>query len=80
MGNMCYCRFQNTLRDLKDCHEHIEILSLSECVCEEDQFCNCDEQPLSHEEAGARKDLIGLCVKIALDYGHEINEPVMEDK
>ncbi len=23
MGNMGYCRFQNTLGDLKDCHYHI---------------------------------------------------------
>jgi hypothetical protein len=24
MPNMSYCRFQNTLRDLYDCNEHIE--------------------------------------------------------
>ena len=24
MSNMSYCRFQNTLRDLEDCLEHIE--------------------------------------------------------
>jgi len=23
MGNMSYCRFRNTLTDLKDCFEHI---------------------------------------------------------
>ena len=23
MGNMSYCRFENTLQDLKDCSEHI---------------------------------------------------------
>lgn len=24
MGNMSYCRFQNTLKDLRDCEEHID--------------------------------------------------------
>lgn len=24
MSNMSYCRFRNTLRDLEDCHHHIE--------------------------------------------------------
>jgi len=23
MGNMSYCRFENTLRDLRDCYKHI---------------------------------------------------------
>ena len=23
MGNMSYCRFQNTLEDLRDCYEHL---------------------------------------------------------
>jgi len=29
MANMSYCRFQNTLKDLKDCYEHIEDDNLS---------------------------------------------------
>lgn len=24
MGNLSYCRFQNTLRDLRDCYENME--------------------------------------------------------
>ena len=24
MANMSYCRFQNTLSDLEDCHDHID--------------------------------------------------------
>lgn len=24
MGNMAYCRFQNTLKDLRDCYENME--------------------------------------------------------
>lgn len=29
MGNMSYCRFQNTLRDLRDCEEHFGDNDLS---------------------------------------------------
>lgn len=29
MANMSYCRFQNTLRDLEDCREHITDTQLS---------------------------------------------------
>lgn len=30
MGNMSYCRFQNTLADLSDCYENMEEGDLSE--------------------------------------------------
>lgn len=30
MGNMSYCRFENTLSDLRDCNEHIHDINLSE--------------------------------------------------
>ena len=30
MSNMCYCRFNNTLYDLRDCIEHIEDRDLSD--------------------------------------------------
>ena len=29
MANMSYCRFQNTVTDLRDCHEHIDDDDLS---------------------------------------------------
>jgi hypothetical protein len=29
MGNMSYCRFENTLRDLRDCHRHLPNQNLS---------------------------------------------------
>lgn len=29
MSNMSYCRFQNTLPDLRDCEEHLEDIDLS---------------------------------------------------
>lgn len=30
LGNMSYCRFRNTLRDLRDCADHIEDGDLSQ--------------------------------------------------
>lgn len=30
MGNMSYCRFENTLAGLQDCYEHIRDSDLSE--------------------------------------------------
>lgn len=29
MANMSYCRFENTLRDLRDCFDHVEDTELS---------------------------------------------------
>jgi len=61
MGNMGYCRFQNTTSDMDDCIEHI------------------DDHDLSEEEQEARKDFIEKCVDVALDYGYEIDRPVVEE-
>lgn len=30
MSNMSYCRFENTLRDLEDCSEHLDDTDLNE--------------------------------------------------
>lgn len=30
MSNLSYCRFENTLKDLRDCHEHIRDILESE--------------------------------------------------
>lgn len=56
MSNMSYCRFRNTLGDLKDCYEHMDA----------------DIDRLSEEEKSARKRLIEICADIAMDYGNEI--------
>jgi len=60
MGNMGYCRFENTAGDLEECVDHM------------------DEELESKYEIKAREKLIGLCVDIALDYGHDIDRPVVE--
>ena len=48
MPNMSYCRFQNTLEDLRDCYENIDVPSVD----------------LSGTEARARLKLVKLCEKI----------------
>ncbi len=57
MGNMSYCRFQNTLDDLRDCHEHMD---------------DVDSHSLGSDEVAARRALIRICVEIASDYGGEV--------
>lgn len=49
MGNMSYCRFENTLRDLRDCWENFEDL----------------QGKLSTSEERARDRLVELCKEIA---------------
>lgn len=56
MANMSYCRFQNTLSDLRDCHESDGMW---------------DDADLSEEEKRARKALIALCSEIAADLGDD---------
>ena len=55
MGNMSYCRFRNTLNDLRDCQETLdnrERLS----------------KKYDREEWSAREKLIKLCREIADNY------------
>ena len=52
MGNMSYCRFENTAGDLEDCIEHI----------------NADLSESSSYERRARKHLIELCRTIAEEF------------
>jgi hypothetical protein len=49
MANMGYCRFENTLGDLRDCYEHLDD----------------DVEELNEYEKRARKALIALCQEIA---------------
>ena len=62
MPNMSYCRFQNTVGDLEDCYDHIDL----------------NENDLSQDEEDARKRLIKICVDIALEYGDQIDREVIE--
>lgn len=52
MSNMSYCRFRNTLKDLRDCEEALNNLTaLSQIV--------------SDEERMAAESLVKLCGRIA---------------
>jgi len=50
--NMGHCRFQNTLEELIECHEHMLYGDLNN---------------LSTEEAGALSRLVELCKEIAIE-------------
>ena len=56
MSNMSYCRFQNTVKDLRDCEENIH-----EFLAETKEW--------DGGERKARRDLIEICVRIAEEYG-----------
>lgn len=53
MGNMSYCRFENTLSDLEDCYEHMDDNDLSKReiesrkklieLCREIEACYMDD-------------------------------------
>lgn len=52
MSNMSYCRFQNTLNDLRDCYNAIEE-------------GEADDSELSREELEAKTALLMLCEKFS---------------
>lgn len=54
MGNMSYCRFENTLGDLRDCYDALG------------EMPNMDD--LSESEQRAMKQLISLCGDIFGDF------------
>lgn len=60
MANMSYCRFRNTLEDLRDCYENWDHLD------------NLDEDDVPNEdEIKARKKLLSLCEDIAEYMGDD---------
>lgn len=52
MSNMSYCRFQNTVKDLRDCQDALDDIG--------DNLAE-----LSKEEARAANALIAICQEIA---------------
>lgn len=57
MGNMSYCRFQNTVLDVRDCRG-----ALAELLDE-------GMDPLSAEELQAARQLVGLCAEVLQTVG-----------
>lgn len=58
MANMGYCRFQNTLEDLRDCYKAL-------------QHEDWDAETEDEHETRARKKLIDLCGTIANDFAEK---------
>jgi hypothetical protein len=56
MSNLSYCRFRNTLDDLRDCEDKLDEIG-------------GDLSELSKEEAQAAKSLIAICRDIANNFG-----------
>jgi hypothetical protein len=54
--NMSYCRFENTLNDLRDCYRNIS---------------GSDFHELSETEQKARNKLVALCKDISEQYEEE---------
>jgi hypothetical protein len=61
MGNMGYCRFENTARDLQDCLEAIENGEINDLS--------------SQYEVDALEQLLDLCKEVVA-YKHEIEDAV----
>ena len=55
MGNMSYCRFQNTLNDLRDCRD--ALMEMGDY-----------ENELAEDEAHAAKRLLRICRELADDF------------
>lgn len=59
MGHMSYCRFQNTLQDLRECNEALD--SIGDNLTE-----------LSEKEAKAAAALIALCHEIGSRFDQKV--------
>lgn len=59
MGNMSYCQFENTFRDLQQCEDALNVKEFSE---------------LSESEQKYRNKLIELCKQIAENFEVEEEE------
>ena len=55
MANMSYCRFQNTLQDLRACRDALSVM-------------NDYKSELGKEESSAADRLLLLCRELADDY------------
>jgi hypothetical protein len=62
MTNMSYCRFENTLADLRDCYEQLELLLDGDAET---------TQMSSHLERRARIALIELCFDVVARFQDE---------
>tara|TARA_R100000951_G_scaffold97633_1_gene87308 strand:+ start:310 stop:504 length:195 start_codon:yes stop_codon:yes gene_type:complete len=64
MGNMSYCRFENTYRDLKECSNALE---------NEGGVQGIEEEANEYEREYVKK-LIELCRDITEEWEHELED------
>ena len=69
MSNMSYCRFENTVIDLRDCK-----LALEEMINNP-----CEENSLNKREEDAAKELLILCVDIVTLICDQSNDLEIDD-
>ncbi len=79
MSNMSYCRFQNTVIDLRDCSYALEEMMLAMGMDEESRRADHSEgfSDLSRDEASAAIKLIQLARDVIEAYGDD--DAVMEE-
>jgi len=66
MGNMSYCRFENTLNDLRDCEEALENI-------------NDEVTEMSSYEKNALPKLIELCKSISDNWDVEEVQDIINE-
>lgn len=64
MANMSYCRFENTLSDLKDCYNALE----------DARDYPEENHKLSKDEQRAKDSLIELCRKLVDQFGNDTDD------
>lgn len=69
MANMSYCRFENTVNDLRDCRDALEEIydNVSEVTVAE------VKKQLSESEYAAMLRLLNLCQTITINYGEMVD-------
>ena len=66
MGNMSYCRFENTLADLQDCHDALNRI-----------YDEVNE--MSEYEKNAVVELVNLCAIISHEWAVDEIEDIIKD-
>lgn len=66
MGNMSYCRFENTLKDLRDCEEALENIDY-------------EVTEMSSYEKNALPKLIELCKSISDNWDAEEVQDIINE-
>lgn len=70
MSNMSYCRFQNTLNDLRDCYQYMTDANLSQ-----------DETRARQKLVDLCAEILSECTNVELEYeGNDIEIKIYDDE